>query len=160
MALPNKMGISFTPAEFTAIKAAAQSVISLIEAKIILNISNEDRQSLSKVGPEREPFVNDSISDFGVNIPAFNPVGWPLADATNDATFYGQMKELRTILSQATERAEEAQMVAGHFAFQFMLGQYAVAKDNVGGNVPGAQTIVDGLKGAFEGMGNFAEPIP
>lgn len=154
------MGISFTPAEFTAIKAAAQSVIDLLQAKIILNISNEERKSLSKVGPEREPYVDISIADYAVNIPAFNPVGWPILDATNDATFYGQLQELRTILAQGTESAEEAQMAAGHFAFQFMLGQYAVAKDNVGGNVPGAQTIVDGLEGAFEGMGYQGPPPP
>src|SRR5690349_10171193 len=113
MGVPNKLGISFTPAELTAIKAGAQAVIDGISNKIVLNINDEERQSLSKVGDGREPFVLKSISDYGVNIPAFNPVGWPLADATNDGSVFANMNEVLTLLKEAVEVAEELKMVAG-----------------------------------------------
>lgn len=150
MATPNKLGISFTPAEITTIKTGIDAAMTVITSKGIFNLSPSERQALSKVGPEREPYVNKSVTDYGINIPAFNPIAWPIADAVNDANTYGQMGEVLTAVSQLKEMAEELQMLAGHFAFQFMLGQYNLAQDNLDTNVAGAQTIVDGEKGAFE----------
>jgi hypothetical protein len=142
------------------IKDAINSVITGIQSKVIVNITESERKSLSKVGPGREPYVNKSITDYGANIPAFNPIAWPLADAEKDGATYSQMNEVLTLLNEANDVVQELQMVAGHFAYQFMLGQYNLAQDNLETNISGAQTIVDGLKGAFEGQGNFAGPEP
>ena len=70
MAIPTKLGVEFTPAEVDAMKAAAQVIIDTIVAKADINLSNEERKSLSKVSNERMPFVLKSIGEYAVDYPA------------------------------------------------------------------------------------------
>jgi hypothetical protein len=153
MAIPTKLGVEFTPAEVDAMKAAAQVIIDTIVAKADINLSNEERKSLSKVSNERMPFVLKSIGEYAVDYPALNGIGYPLADAAKDMDTFGQMFEVITKVTEATERVVELQMVAGHFAFKFMTDQYDNAERYRDRNVAGAQVVYDGLKGAFEGQG-------
>ena len=157
MPVPTKLGISFTDAEIDAMKAGIQVVIDTIASKITLNLSVKERETLSKVGDERKPFVQKSIGIYGVDYPQFNPLAYKLSDAQSDKTTYQQMEGVISKLKESNELTTELQMVAGHFAFLFMRKQYNNALANVDENVPGAQVIVDGLKGAFEGQGNFSE---
>ena len=55
------------------------------------------------------------------------------------------------------KKLTEMQMMAGHFAFQFMNDQYHNAKRYLGDDVDGAQVVYDGLKGCFEGQGPQAD---
>lgn len=153
MPIPLQLGIDFTTAEVDAMKAGAQVIIDTIVSKINLNLSNEERQSLSTVSNERIPYVLKSISEYAVDYPALNGIGYPLTDAAKDMETFGQMFEVLTKLTEATERAEELQMVAGHFSYEFMRDQYANAERYRSKNVAGAQVVYDGLKGAFEGQG-------
>lgn len=161
MPVPTKLGISFTDAEIGTMKAGIQVVIDTIKTKITLNLSVAERETLSKLGAERMPYVEKSIGIFATDYPQFNPLAYTYADVQNDGNTYGQMDQILSKLEEADELSTELQMVAGHFALLFMRKQYDVAKSNVDENVPGAQVIVDGLKGAFEGQGNFGdEPNP
>lgn len=157
MPVPTKLGISFTDAEIDAMKAGIQVVIDTITSKIVLNLSVKEREKLSKVGDERQPYVEKSIHIYGGDYPQFTPMAYNLTDAGADLTTYGQLEGVLSKITESTELATELQMVAGHFAFLFMRKQYGLALDNIDENVPGAQVIVDGLKGAFEGQGNFGE---
>jgi hypothetical protein len=158
MSVPNKLGIAFTPTEITDMKTAAQTIIDTINNKIVLNLSEDERKSLSKVGPERWPYVFKSVSDYSVSFPQFNPLAYSLADVSKDGDTYTDLGQVLTLLNEAIERVEEVVMTAGHFMFLFMRKQYELAESNRGENVPGAQTVYDGLKGAFEGQGNFGTP--
>ncbi len=153
MPIPLQLGVTFTPAEITTMKMAAQSITNLIISKVNFNMSNEERESLSKVGDERLPYVFKSIGDYAVNYPGLNGQAYSMALATLDKDTYGQMFEVLTLVKEATERCEELQMVAGHFCFQFMTDQYDNAKKYRDKNVAGAQVVYDGLKGCFEGQG-------
>lgn len=153
MPVPVKLGVQFTTPEIDAIKAGIQVAIDAIKAKIILNLSTEEREELSKVGPERMPYVLKSVTEYGVMYPQFNPLAYAFADADKDLTTYGQMDEVLVKLTEANELAAELQMVAGHFTYLFMRKQYGNAESNKDENVPGAQVVYDGLKGCFEGQG-------
>ncbi len=160
MPVPTKLGVDFTDAEVDAMKAAAQVIIDTIVSKVDLNLSNEERKSLSTVSNERTPFVLKSISEYAVDYPTLNGIGYPLADASKDMDTFGQMFEVLTKITEATERAEELQMVAGHFAYEFMRDQYANAERYRDKNVAGAQVVYDGLKDCFEGQGTVVNPTP
>ena len=153
MALPLKLGIEFTQAEFDAMLAAAQEINNIIKAKIDFNLTTQERESLSKVGPERSPYMQLSVLTYGVDFPALNGPGYTQADAEKDVKVYGQITEILEVLKQSQERAEELVMAAGHFGWQFTLNQYAQAERYKSQNVEGAQVVYDGLKGAFEGQG-------
>lgn len=160
MPVPTSLAVEFTPAEIAAMDAAAKLINDTIKAKANFNLSDEERKNLSKVGPEREPFVSQSINTYAVQYPQLNGLAVPLADAQKDAKVYGEMQNLLSLMEQANERAVELQMVAGHFAYKFMRDQYENAeqyKDSAA--VEGAQVIYDGLKDCFEGQGP-QQPTP
>jgi len=150
MPIPLQLGVSFTPAEIAAMKAAAQTITNTIISKMNFNMGNQERGELSKVGDERAPYVLKSIADYGVTYPNLNGQAYPHALAAADLGTYGQMFEVLTVMKEAVERAEEMQMVAGHFCFEFMRDQYANAERYRDKNVAGAQVVYDGLKGCFE----------
>ncbi len=101
MSVPNKLGISFTQAEVDAMKAGAKVISDTIEAKIILNLSEEERKNLSKVGIERIPYVALSLNDYAINFPQFNPIAYSLADATKDGDTYFHMGDVLTLLTES-----------------------------------------------------------
>ncbi len=160
MPVPTKLAVEFTPAEFAAMVDAAKLINDTIKAKIDLNLSNQERRDLSKVGPERQHFVELSVTDYGTAFPHLNGLSVPHADALLDANTNAEMNDLLIWVKQATERVEELEMVSGHFAFQFMREQYENAKNYKDKNVEGAQVVYDGLKGCFEGQGPQTPPTP
>ncbi|MBI1287944.1 MAG: hypothetical protein GC178_10225 [Flavobacteriales bacterium] len=153
MPIPLQLGVEFTAAEVDAMKAAAQTIIDTIEGKVSFNMSNEERASLSTVSDERAPYVLKSVAEYGVDYPNLNGLAYQHDLAAKDLATYGFMFEVLTKLSEATEKVEELQMVAGHFTYKFMRDQYDNAEKYRADNVAGAQVVYDGLKGAFEGQG-------
>ncbi len=153
MPIPLQLGVQFTPAEIATMKAAAQSITSLVKSKMDFNMSNEERKSLSTVGDERAPFVLKSIADYGVTYPNLNGQAYTHLMASMDLGTYAQLFEVLTVVKEAAERTEEMQMVAGHFCYEFMRDQYDNAAKYRDKNVAGAQIVYDGLKGCFEGQG-------
>ncbi|MBI1289595.1 MAG: hypothetical protein GC178_18695 [Flavobacteriales bacterium] len=153
MPVPVVLGVEFTQAEVDAMKAGAQVIIDTIVSKINLNLSNEERQGLSTVSNQRLPYVLRSVKEYAVDYPNLNGIGYSLADADKDLDTFGQMFEVLTKLTEATERTEELQMVAGHFAYEFTRDQYANAERYRTKNVAGAQVVYDGLKECFEVSG-------
>jgi hypothetical protein len=153
MPIPLQLGVTFTPAEKASMMSAAQTITNIIISKANFNMSNEERESLSKVGDERLPYVLKSVSNYAITYPNLNGQAYPVALAISDIQTYGDLFEVLTAVKEATERCEELQMVAGHFCFQFMNDQYDNAKKYRDKNVTGAQVVYDGLKGCFEGQG-------
>lgn len=150
MPIPTKLGVDFTDVELDAMKNAAQVIIDTIVAKVDLNLSNEERQGLSTLSDERMPYVFKSLAEYANDYPTLNGIGYAQADASKDMDTYGKMFQVITKLKEATERAEELQMVAGHYAYEFMRDQYANAERYRTKNVAGAQVVYDGLKACFE----------
>lgn len=158
MALPLQLGNPFTPAEEATIDAAMQSIITIMQSKTGFNLSNPERNKLSKVGTDREPYVVRSISDYGPQYPNLNGQAYPLPLATDDLSTYAYAGKMLTGIAQMKELTEELRMVAGHFAYLFMRDQYQNAERYRSHNVAGAQVVYDGLKGCFEGQGKAQNP--
>ncbi len=153
MATPAQYGIPITPAEETAILAAIQTIRAILLTKVNFNMTNEEKQAFSTMQENRLPYVLKSISDYAVQYPHLNGLAVPVASANIDLSTYGTTGVITTGLKQLSELTQEIQIVAGHFAYKFMLQQYNNAEENLGENVEGAQVVYDGLKGCFEGQG-------
>jgi len=161
MPVPTSLAVEFTPAELNDMKNAAKLINDLIKSKIDMNLSDAERRSLSKVGDQRQPYVSIAIGVYANNFPHLNGQAVPLPDAQKDIAVYGELIELVALSQQAFERTIELQMVAGHYAFEFMRDQYFNAeryKDSA--SVEGAQVVYDGLKACFEGQGPQNPPAP
>jgi hypothetical protein len=159
MPVPLKLGIQFTPAEITAMQDAAKLISDTINAKILLNLSKDERQSLSKVADERFIYVARSIQEYAAEFPNLNGIGYTVDDVLRDFDTFINLGAMVNLLAEANERVTELQMVAGHFMFEFMTDQYSNAERYKDKNVVGAQTVYDGLKGAFAGQGP-QQPTP
>jgi hypothetical protein len=162
MAVPVQLGISFSPAEITAMKGGLQVVIDTVKSKIEMNLSNEERQALNSVKDERRPYIDRSVTDYAVTYPNLNGLGYSAANATRDHEVLVLTDGLATLTAEVNERLEELNLLAGHFCFKFMSDQYNNASRYKDDNVPGAQIVYDGLKGCFEGQGpqNPTPPAP
>jgi len=158
MSLPTELGVSFTPAEVSTMKAALDSVITIIRSKKTLNLSNTERKSVPKIGNDRLPFAHKSIKTYGVDYPALNGLAYPFSMAAADMETYNALVEVMTKIKETSEVTEEMQMVAGHFCLKFMKDQYHNAKRYLGDNVAGAQVVYDGLKPCFEQHGSVVNP--
>lgn len=159
MPIPLKLGVSFTPEEITAISEAAQLIIDTINNKMVLNLSTEERKSLSKISDNRFTYVARSISEYAVDFPQLNGIGYALADANNDLKTFANLGGVLTLIAEAQERVTEMQMVAGHFMFGFATDQYANAERYKNKNVTGADTVYNAMKDMFEGQGP-QQPAP
>lgn len=153
MSVPTELGVAFSSTEIDAMKDAANTIIDTIRGKKAINLSNDERKNLSTVGEDRIPYVTKSILEYADSYPNLNGLAYPLPSAQADLKTYGELFEVLTLLSEATEVAQEMQMVAGHYTYKFMSDQYYNAKRYLGDNVEGAQVVYDGLKGCFEGQG-------
>jgi hypothetical protein len=150
MAIPTKLGVNFTPEEVQQMKTAAQTITGIIKSKMEINLTNEERRSLSKVSDERMPYVLKSISTYAVDYPKLNGLAYQHSDAMADMKTFAELFQVLTLVEEAKEVVVEMQMVAGHFAFRFMRDQYNNAQRYRGDNVAGAQIVYDGLKACFE----------
>jgi hypothetical protein len=160
MAIPTKLGVRFTPEEIREMKTAAQTISRLIKGKMEINLTNEERRSLSKVSDERMPYVMKSITTYAIDYPRLNGLAYDHADAAADMRTFGELFQVLTLVDEAREVTTEMQMVAGHFAFRFMRDQYINAQRYRGDNVDGAQIVYDGLKACFEvSSGTGAEEV-
>lgn len=160
MAIPTKFGLEFTDAELEQMRDAAQSITNIIRAKMEINLTNEERKTLSKVGDDRLPYVLKSISTYAEAYPQFTSLAYPAEDAEKDAETFGQLFQVSTLMDEANEAVTEMQMVAGHFAYRFMRDQFYNASRYLGDNVEGAQVVYDGLKDCFEVSDNQASDDP
>jgi hypothetical protein len=150
----------FTPLQLTAIEAAADAILANLPEQF--NLTKEERTSLQNISDERYPFAQRGIEIHGpANPNLVSGFAGTQANATNDFTFYNQSETVIQKLKQIIEIVTDTQQVAGHEAYVWLRELYRQSKGAAENQVPGADAVVDDLKGLFEGQGTPGEePTP
>lgn len=161
----SNINIVLTPAQVAAIQAAINALKAPANMPVQFNLTKAERGSVPNISNERYPYVQRSVQIHAPTNPVLASgvaglgVG-TLAEATNDLTFYDQMKSFILQILQVVEIYKDTQQVAGGEAYNWMSELYKYSKQAALNQVPGADAVVDDLKTLFEGQGNEGDVPP
>ncbi|MBI4930346.1 MAG: hypothetical protein HY841_06255 [Bacteroidetes bacterium] len=153
----SNINIVLTGAQITAIQNAITALKAPANMPVQFNLTKAERKSVPNISNERYPYVQRAIQNHAPTNPNLvNGFAGTTAEATNDLTFYDQMKSFILQLRQVTEIYEDTQQVAGSEAYTFTRVLYNTSKDASANQVPGADAVADDLGTLFEGQGTAA----
>lgn len=153
----NKIDITFTPAQETAINTAVGDINT--NFPFAQNLTSDEKAQYPTTDNTRLPYVQRTVEIHAVNMPSLvSGFAGTLLNAQNDWKLHRQLENFKQELLSLIEKITETQDVAGAELYQFMRDVYRMAKAAAANNVPGAQAVVDDLAPLFEGQGT--QPTP
>jgi hypothetical protein len=160
MPLPDKMGYVLTPTEKTTIIDALNLALTTLNTIKVVQLTAKERQGAQSVAEYRLPYTENAIISLAPQYPNLQPPFMPLTDATKDLTMSLDLREISLLVKEVNDRFVDFSLASEHFAFEYLLKFYAIAKEAQSVNTPGADTVVETLKPLFEGQGVQNEPVP
>ena len=151
----NRLSITMTAAQITAVKTAIQTIQT--NMPFLLGLTMEERSSLPKINVANKAFTEDAINAM-VNNPTLLPAYFNVAEMQKDMTLFAQLDELNILINQLAERVSDTQMLAGSEAYVSALAAYRNFEAAANAGVSGADTIYDLLKSRFANQGGSATP--
>jgi hypothetical protein len=157
----NRLNVTMTPAQITAVKTAFQTIQT--NMPFLIGLTVDERSSLPKINVGNKAFAEDAINA-AVNNSSMLPSFINVANMQNDMTLFTQTDELVGLARQLVEKLEDTQMLAGSEAYVSALTAYKIFGSVADAGIPGADTVYDQLKERFSNNGtstakNVAEPI-
>lgn len=164
------MPLENTPPAFDGAATAAmttdlEAIVDTLTA-FNINLTKEERQSATSVGPQRTAFMVDYFTnkdDYATLKPPFMNE----ADAQAHWDVAGNLMNIQTKAAKILELVDDLKLNSEHFAYQYALEGYATVQRGKEKNVPGADTFFDLLSPYFEGQGGKpsepsdpSEPVP
>jgi hypothetical protein len=159
--LNNRLNITATAAQVTAVKAAFQTILTNLP--FLVGLTADERKSLNAIDVSNKAFTEDAINA-GVNNPTLIPSYLSVANMKNDLTLFTQLDEISSLANQLCERVEDTRMLAGSEAYGSALALYKAFGAASASGVPGTDSIVEQLKKRFpsntSSVTNTAPPLP
>lgn len=151
----NRLNISATAVQITAVKAALNTIATNLPFLIGLTI--DERISLPSIDVNNKAFTEDAINA-GVNNAALIPSYVSVANMQSDMTLFNQLDEIKILTKQLLEKLEDTQLLAGSEAYVSALTLYKLFGSAADAGVPGADAIYEQLRGRFAGQGGTGTP--
>ena len=112
MPIPDKMGIVFTDAEMTEIMNHFNGILSVINAKKVVQLTAEERKAAQSASDIRYPYIQNAIKTLAVNFPNLQPGFLSVTDAQNDLQTTTDFRELAALRNEVTDRMVDFAMAA------------------------------------------------
>jgi hypothetical protein len=142
----NRINITATAAQITAVKAAFQTILTNLP--FLIGLTTDERTSLPKMNVNNKAFAEDSINA-GANNAAMVPSYLSVPNMQNDLTLFNQLDELEGLANQLCERIRDTRILAGSEAYVSALALYRLFGSAAEAGVPGADAIVAQLRERF-----------
>lgn len=153
----NRINITATDAQITAVKTALQTIASSLP--FLTGLTTEERVALPGINVTNKAFTEDAINA-GVNNASLIPSYVSVANMQNDLLLFSQLDEIIGITRQLLEKLEDTQLLAGSEAYTSALTLYKLFSSASDAGVPGSDAVVAHLKQRFAGQGGAGVPIP
>lgn len=153
--LNNRLNITVTAAQMTAVKTAIQTINSNLS--FLLGLTTDERIVLPAIDVNNKAFTEDAINA-GVNNGQLIPSYVSVTSMQNDMTLFNQLDEIIIIVKQLLEKLEDTQLLAGSEAYTSALVLYRLFGSAADAGVPGADAINNQLKQRFAGQGGTGKP--
>ena len=146
----NRLNVTATTAQITAVKTALQAVTTNLP--FLIGLTTEERIALPAIDVNNKAFTEDAINA-GVNNASLIPSYVSVATMQNDMTLFSQLDEIIILTKQLLEKLEDTQLLAGSEAYTSALVLYKLFGSAADAGVPGADAITAQLKQRFAGQG-------
>ena len=146
----NRLSITMTAAQITAVKTAIQTIQT--NMPFLVGLTVEERSALPKINVSNKAFTEDAINSM-VNNPGLLPAYFNVAEMQKDMSLFTQLDEMSIIVNQLSERISDTQLLAGSEAYVSALAAYRNFEAAANAGVSGADTIYDLLKSRFANQG-------
>ncbi len=154
MPMPTEMGVDFTAQEIADLQNHFNGILSIMNAKKVVQLTAKERQSTQSIADERFPYTENAINNLAPMFPALQPGFLSLTDAQADFSAAYKLRSLTNLRNEVNDRMVDFSLASEFFAYQYMREFYNVAKRAQDTNTTGADTVVDALKGLFEAQGD------
>ena len=151
----NRLNITATAAQITAVKTAIQTIST--NMPFLIGLTVEERVALPAIDVNNKAFTEDAINA-GANNPTLVPSYVSVASMQNDMTLYTQLDELKGLINQLLEKVEDTQLLAGSEAYTSGLALYKIFGAAAHASVAGADAVVAQLRTRSAGQGGAATP--
>ena len=146
----NRLNITATAAQITAVKTALQAVTTNLP--FLIGLTTEERIALPAINVSNKAFTEDAINA-AVNNASLIPSYVSVPNMQNDMTLFTQLDEIIILVKQLLEKLEDTQLWAGSEAYVGGLSTYKLIASAADAGVPGADAIYNQLKQRFAGQG-------
>lgn len=146
----NRLNITATPAQITAVKTAYQTILTNLP--FLLGLTTEERSSYPAIDISNKVFTEDAIIAGVNNTNILPPYVSPAAMQT-DLTLFSQLDELIALHNQLGEKLLDTQLLAGSEAYIGALTLYKLFASAAEAGVAGSDAIYSQLKQRFAGQG-------
>ena len=153
----NRLNVTATPAQITAIKSALQTILTNLP--FLIGLTTEERTVLPAIDVNNKVFTEDAITA-GINNASMLPSFISVPSMQTDMTLFGQLDEIIVLVKQVLERLEDTQLLAGSEAYSSALMLYKLFGSAADAGVPGADAIVTQLRARFTSQGNTPAKPP
>ena len=144
----NRISLIFAKDELAQIKAAIQTLVSLLAPKLIA-LSAEDKKRISKISDDSIPF-NEKVAQYVVSNPEFVPMFRTADEFLTDFSAFTELRGFIRLLEQIFGNMEDTSMLAGSEADEFARAYYGAVGQAAKMGVPNAQPIYDDLSLRYE----------
>jgi hypothetical protein len=155
--LNNRVSVTATAVQVTAVKAAFQTILTNLP--FLVGLTADERKTLNTIDVNNKAFTEDAINS-AVNNATLIPSYISIPNMQSDLTLFSQLDELSGIANQLCERIEDTKMLAGSEAYGSALSLYKIFGSAAEAGVPGTDSIVEQLKKRFASSGNTVATPP
>jgi hypothetical protein len=152
----NRISITISPEDKTAIEAAVTTLKTKLQPYLIA-LTNEERRAIPKVNEKTFSFMDKSISYINSN-PEFAPPYLNVPELTKDVTAAEVLNTIFKPLNQITTGLDDTTMLAGSEAYVAVLSYYNSVKEAAKRDIPNAKTIYEDLRQRFPSRLKRDEP--
>lgn len=151
----NRLNITATPAQITAVKTALATATTNLP--FLIGLTVEERIALPAIDVNNKIFTEDAITA-GVNNAAMLPAYLSVTNMQSDLTLFTQLEEVIALVKQLLEKLEDTQLLAGSESYSSALALYKLFGSAAESGVPGADAIVAQLRQRFANQGGSGTP--
>jgi len=150
----NRLNITATAAQITAVKTALQTINTNLP--FLIGLTVDERIALPAIDVNNKAFTEDAINA-AVNNPSLVASYLSVPNMQNDMALYTQLDEIKGLVNQLLEKIEDTQLLAGSEAYVSGLVFYKLVSAAAEAGVPGADAVSDLLRARFAGQGGTAK---
>ncbi|WP_017652225.1 hypothetical protein [Fortiea contorta] len=138
-------------------RESALQAIATIKEKLpfLIDISNEERKALPKMGDKSRAFVSKAL-EVATQNPEFLPRSFDLEEMRKDVQLFEALYPLLLSLTQLQELVDDTSLAVGSEAYAAALQVYAYAKAS--GQGAGLETVVEEMGQRFARKSHRAKP--
>lgn len=155
--MENKVSITISDEAMTENLEAVKTLNGNLQG--LINLTDEERQTLAKMGDKSVAFVNKNL-EYAKKNPHIVPTFLDIQEFEKDVVVVNDLKKMMIPLQQLVEKLDDTTMQAGSEAYTAALIFYTAVKGAAKAGVPGMKTVYEDLQARFPGRGKTGGTPP